>query len=475
MCCGPPSTAPSGERLAAVIVVSNRGPLSFHFDADGALEAVPGGGGLVSSLRPLLAGNGDATWASVTMGAADREAVAQDRMHDEHLRLLSVVVDDDTYRAAYDVVSNTTLWYVHHHLFDLPRRPRFDRYWRQAWAAYRSYNRSVADVLIASADPGEVILAQDYHLSLLGRMLAEARPDLRTVHFNHIPFADPTQFRALPDFAADEVLDGLSGYGACSFHARAWAESFRACYVSTGREPPPTFISSLSPDHEDLRRESSSAACAEAVRKLRAETGGRRLIVRTDRVEPSKNIVRGLLAFEELLLAHPEWQGEVTHVALAYPSRQGLADYRAYGAEVASVAERINHDLGRPDWTPIYLRMDDDRPRSLAALTISDVLLVNPVRDGLNLVAKEGPLLNTVDGVLALSREAGAWEELAGPALGLNPFDVTGTADVLHQALSISPDERTGRASQLRALVNSRTAADWLAEQLAGARAPGSG
>jgi trehalose 6-phosphate synthase len=179
-----------------------------------------------------------------------------------------------------------------------------------------------------------------------------------------------------------------------------------------------------------------------------------------------------MLAFEELLIAHPQWHDQVVHLALAYPSRQGLADYLAYGAEVTSTAERINHHFGTPDWTPIVLHVEDDRARSLAALAISDVLLVNPVRDGLNLVAKEGPLLNGVDGVLVLSHEAGAWEELAGAALGVNPFDVSGTADVLHAALSMDPAERARRATALRSLVRARTAADWMRDQLAAARPP---
>ena len=206
---------------------------------------------------------------------------------------------------------------------------------------------------------------------------------------------------------------------------------------------------------------------------LRAGTGGRRIVLRVDRVEPSKNIVRGMLAFEELLVSHPEWRGEVVHVALAYPSRQGLAEYLAYGAEIVHTAERINQTWGSPEWTPISLHVEDDRTHSLAALSVSDVLLVNPVRDGLNLVAKEGPLLNRADGVLVLSREAGAWDELAGAALGVNPFDVSGTADALHQALSMDAGERRSRASRLRDVVLARTAADWLADQLSAAQPPG--
>jgi trehalose 6-phosphate synthase len=180
-----------------------------------------------------------------------------------------------------------------------------------------------------------------------------------------------------------------------------------------------------------------------------------------------------MLAFEELLRAYPEWRGRVVHVAFAYPSRQGLAEYLAYGADVEHTAERINHAYGSDGWTPIVLSLKDDWARSLAALTLSDVLLVNPVRDGLNLVAKEGPLLNRADGVLVLSHQAGAWEELAlggGGALGVNPFDVAGTADALHAALSMDAPQRAARAAALRAAVRGRTAADWWADQLAAAQ-----
>jgi trehalose 6-phosphate synthase len=463
------------EPVDDCMVVSNRGPLSFRFDAHGTLQPAPAGGGLVSSIGPLLAGTG-ATWVSVTMSAADRAAVAQGSMVNDNFALLPVVIDDDTYRAAYDVVSNTTLWYCHHHLFDLPRRPRFDRHWREAWEGYRRYNRSVADTVVDRAAANSTVLVQDYHFSLLGRMLADERPDLRTVHFCHIPFADPNMLRVLPDAAAGELLAGLGGFTACGFHAHRWEEGFRACYADPAlsalagdASAPPTFVSSLSSDNEGLLAEAAGPECARSVESLRAQTGGRRIVLRVDRVEPSKNIVRGMLAFEELLEAYPHWRDQVVHIALVYPSRQGLAEYLAYGAEVTHTAERINQVWGTPTWTPIILHMEDDRARSLAALTISDVLLVNPVRDGLNLVAKEGSLLNGADGVLVLSREAGAWEELSDAALGVNPFDVSGTADALDRALSMDPAERASRATRLRSIVLSRSASDWLREQLAAA------
>ena len=440
--------------MSKIIVVSNRGPLAFRRGADGALVPVPAAGGLASSLHRLLAGSGT-TWASVTMGAADREAVAQGRMAEDGLDLVPVVIDDDTYRQAYDVVANTTLWYVHHHLFDLPHRPRFDRHWRVAWEGYRTYNQAVADVVVARATEGDTVLVQDYHFSLLGRMLADRRPDLRSVHFLHTPFAAPAMLGVLPDDVASELLDGMAGYSACGFHCHEWEACFRACYTAAGRVAPPTFTAPLGPDAGVLEEEAASPQCAAAATALRSEVGGRRIIARADRMEPSKNIVRGMLAFEELLEVHPEWRDHVVHVAFAYPSRQGLAEYLAYGADVVHTAERINHAFGSDGpggWTPILLSVEDDRARSLAALTLSDVLLVNPVRDGLNLVAKEGPLLNTADGVLVLSHEAGAWEELglAGAgALGVNPFDVSGTAEALHAALSMSPPERSAASGRL--------------------------
>jgi trehalose 6-phosphate synthase len=458
--------------VSGLVVVSNRGPLTFRAGDDGALVAVPAGGGLASSLHRILAGSGT-TWASVTMGAADREAVAQGLMREDGLDLLPVVIDDETYRQAYDVVANTTLWYCHHHLFDLPHRPRFDRHWRVAWEGYRAYNRAMADVIVARAGEGAAVYVQDYHFSLLGRMLAQARPDLRTVHFLHTPFAAPDMLGVLPDEVVAELLHGMAGYSACGFHCHQWEACFLACYAAAGRQAPATFVAPLGPDPGVLKEEVASPQCAEAATALRAEAGGRRIIARADRMEPSKNIVRGMLAFEELLHASPEWRGRVVHVAFAYPSRQGLSEYLAYAADVEHTAARINNALGSDGWTPILLSVEDDRARSLAALTLSDVLLVNPVRDGLNLVAKEGPLLNASDGVLVLSRQAGAWEELAlagGGALGINPFDVVGTTDALHAALTMEAPARAARAAALRTAVRGRTAADWWADQVAAAQ-----
>jgi len=478
MSCWRPSTAHGGpsaasvSSVAEVVVVSNRGPMSFKTNGGGLPVLTATGGGLAGTLHPLLGGTG-ATWVAASMSEADRLASAEGLMSEDGLHIVTLAPDADVYRMAYDVVSNATLWFCHHHLFDLPRRPRFDRHWMQAWDAYRELNLLFAEAVAEEASTGAAVLVQDYHLALAGGMLAKARPDLRTVHFSHTPFASPGMLRCLPSAAAGELLAGMAGFGACGFHTARWEEAFRSAYADQElatyagtSNPPLTFSSPLGPDPRSITEEAASPACVTAGQELDREIGDRKVIVRVDRIELSKNILRGFWAFEELLETRPEWREKVVMVAVEYPSREGLADYLAYRTGVEHTVARINETWSRAGWTPIILDVIDDRDRSLAALCRYDVLLVNPIRDGLNLVAKEGPLVNANDGVVVLSREAGAWEELYPAAVGINPFDVCETAHALDLALRMDPGERTSRAVTLREIVLGRTAADWLIDQL---------
>jgi len=455
-----------------VVVVSNRGPLSFRTGEDGEPVRAGTGGGLAATLHPLLRGTG-ATWVAAAMSPADRAAAARGLMREEGLRIVTVEPDADAYDMAYNVVSNATLWFCHHHLWDLPRRPRLDRRFAQAWDAYREVNLAFAREVAAHAPERARVLVQDYHLALVGSALAGMRPDLRTSHFSHTPFADPGFLRTLPSRAAGELLAGMAGHGACGFHTARWEASFRAGFADPGLRgaagvegPPTTYVAPLGPHPDALEAEARSDAVGEAGRRIEELAAGRRLVVRVDRVELSKNVLRGLWAFDELLETRPQWRGRVTMLALAYPSREALAEYLAYRAEVEHTVERLNERWGTPGWDPVVLGIADDRARSMAALGAYDVLLVNPVRDGMNLVAKEGPLVNGRDGVLVLSREAGAWEELHPAALGVNPFDVSETAAAIDAALAMEPDERARRAATLRRIVRGCTAADWLDRQL---------
>jgi trehalose 6-phosphate synthase len=464
-------------RVEEVVVVSNRGPLAFSRGPDGSLVARRGAGGLVSSLGPLVAGTG-AGWVAAAITDADREAAARGLVEAEGFRLWSLALDPDDYRMAYDVISNATLWFLHHGIYDLARRPLVDRRWRDAWAAYQRVNRAFAETVAEVAPVGGVALVQDYHLTLVGYWLRQARPDLRVVHFTHTPFCGPNSIRVLPEDCAAELLAAMSAHTACGFHTERWARAFRACCAEVIGHTPTTFVSPLGPDAEALAAAAASDAVAAELAWVDEVAGGRRLILRVDRLELSKNLLRGFHAFDDLLATHPEWRGRVVFCALVYPSREGLPEYLAYRNEVEHLAALVNERWGTRDWTPVVLDTTDNYPRSVAALCRYDVLLVNPVKDGMNLVAKEGPLLNRNDGVVVLSREAGAWDELGSHALEINPFDVAGTADAMARALAMEPEERAVRAAALRAVAASRSPRDWLDDQLAAAgrattRAPG--
>src|ERR1039458_6191039 len=214
--------------MTDVVMVSNRGPVSFRLEA-GRPVASGAGGGLAGTLRPLLAGSGT-TWVAATLGEGDRLATKEGLMEADGIRVVPVDTEPPVFQMAYEVISNGTLWFCHHHLFDLARRPRFDWHWHEAWAGFRRYNRQFANAVIEEAPSGATVLVQDYHLSLLGSMLAEARPDLSTVHFLHTPFGEPDMVGVLPTAAAGELLAGLAGFGACGFHTERWGAAFRRCY-----------------------------------------------------------------------------------------------------------------------------------------------------------------------------------------------------------------------------------------------------
>lgn len=452
--------------MSALVIVSNRGPLNFALD-DGALVTRKAAGGLVNALVPALVGRG-AMWIAGAIGEADRVAAESGPLHSDDIDVRLLAIDDAAYRSYYDVIANSTLWYLAHGLFDGPRRPQFDRRWHEAWAHFREVNLQFAQSVVDVAPPDAAVLVQDYHLSLVGAMVAKERADLRLVHFNHTPFCTPQELRMLPDDAAVEWLQGLAGHAACGFHTRRWASNFEACCEAVLGEVPPTFVAPAAPDLADVVGVAAGASCASSLTELEERIGDRRLIVRVDRIELSKNLLRGFLAFDELLETHPEWRERVIFEAYVYPSRQTLPDYLGYAVEVSSLIDRLNAKWSTPTWTPIVLEGTDNFPASVAGLRRYDVLLVNPVRDGLNLVAKEGVVVNERDGVLALSRESGVFDELGEWSLDANPFDITATADVLHRGLSMPADERARRAAGLRSAVEARTPSDWLEDLVDG-------
>lgn len=455
-----------------VVVVSNRGPLGFGRRADGRLTAGRGAGGLVVTLGPG-AHHHRALWIAAASSDADREAASGGVIEADGFRWRPVVVDADAYRAYYDVVANGTLWYCTHGLFDLPRRPRFDRHWHRAWEAYRAVNATFAGAVADTAPEGATVLLQDYHLALAGAMVAARRPDLRTSLFVHTPWCSPGELAVLPDGVATELLAGMAGAGAVGFHSVRWADAFAECCRERLGRVPTTFVAPASTDVEGLRATAASAACTDALAALDAAVGDRQLIVRVDRIELSKNILRGFWAFDEMLETHPELRGRVVFGAFVYPSRQGLADYLAYGQEVRTLVEVINAKWGDDGWTPILLDTSDDYPRSVAALRRYDVLLVNPVRDGFNLVAQEGPLVNERHGTVVLSTGAGSADTLGRHTLGINPFDQSQTAQALAAALRRPADQRAECSAGLLAAIGATTPLEWFDTLVAASAPPG--
>lgn len=454
-----------------LLVVSNRGPISYFRDDTGRVKARRGAGGLVVTLGPG-AERDSALWLAAATSPEDREGAALGAVRTGGLSYSPVVIEPDDYAAYYDVVANQTLWFCLHGLWDRPRRPRFDRHWWAAWDRYRAVNASFAAAADEAAADGATVLVQDYQLALVPALLAERRPDLRISTFLHTPWCSPQELATLPDPVASDLVAGLSGGGPCGFHTARWARAFAECTRAlTGREPT-TFVAPAATDLDDLRSVASSEGCDEELRRLDDLIGSRKVIVRVDRIEPSKNVLRGFWAFDELLESRPDLRGEVVFAAMVYPSRTGLAEYQAYGQEVLALAARINERWGDAGWTPILIDPDDNYPRSVAALRRADVLLVNPVRDGLNLVAKEGPLVNERDGVLVLSHEAGCWAELGAASVGINPFDITGTAGALARALDMDPGGRRTLAAGLRDAAGGRSPLDWFDDLVshAGAR-----
>lgn len=447
----------TGSKL---LVISNRGPISFVRDATGRVQPRRGAGGLVVTLGPG-AERDSALWLAAATSEEDREGAAAGSVSSGGFRFAPVVIEPDDYAAYYDVVANQTLWFCLHGLWDRPRRPRFDRHWWAAWERYQAVNATFAAAADGAAEEGATVLIQDYQLALVPGLLARRRPDLRISTFLHTPWCSPQELATLPDSVASDVVAGLSGGGPCGFHTARWADAFSDCArLILGREPA-TFVAPAATDLDDLRSVAASDACARELERLDRQIGDRKVIVRVDRIEPSKNVLRGFWAFDELLETRPDLRGEVVFAAMVYPSRTGLAEYQAYGQEVLALADRINRRWGTADWTPILLDPHDNYPSSVAALRRYDVLLVNPVRDGLNLVAKEGALVNERDGTLVLSHEAGCWAELGSAAVGVNPFDVTGTAAALARALDMDASARARMAAALPQAAGGRSPLDW--------------
>jgi trehalose 6-phosphate synthase len=472
-----------------LIVVSNRGPVSYGRGADGARTARRGGGGLVTALRPLVSRH-DVTWIASAMTDEDR-AVADEaggRAVDEtgrdgsSYRLRLVAHDPADFDRYYNIVANPLLWFLQHHLWDLVREPSHDAGLHEAWASYATVNETFAAAVAGELEeePDTPVWFHDYHLYLAPRAVRRAHPDATLAQFVHIPWPEADLWTVLPMEMRRAVHEGLLACDVVGFHTRRWRDNFLGSVETVlgaeidveagvveldGRR---TLVTAhpISVDTAEFDELAASAPVLAEERELQ-ERRPERLILRVDRTDPSKNVVRGFRAYELYLDRHREAHGRVAMLALLDPSRQEIPQYAAYLEEIDAAVRDVNGRFGRPDWQPIVLEIRDDFPRSVAAYKQYDVLLVNAIFDGLNLVAKEAPLVNERAGVLVLSENAGAHEELGQWALTVNPFDVAGQAEAIHTALELSEPTRRARAEAIRAHVREHDLEAWLGAQLA--------
>ncbi len=437
----------------ALIIVSNRGPVTFDRGPGGERVTRRGGGGLVTALRGLLEHH-DVTWIAAATTDEDRVVAAEGSSE-----VAFVAPEPDAYHGYYNVVANPMLWFIQHGLWGRGLRPDLDRAFHDAWRDYQTVNRLFADRVVVELDnnPGAAVLFHDYHLYLAPGYVRAARPDAKLAHFVHIPW--PADWTILPEEMRRAVHDGLLANDVVAFHTARWARNFEvSCDEIVGGHARTHVthhaISIDTAEFEGLAQSDDVAAEERGLEASRPE----KLVVRVDRTDPSKNIVRGLEAFGLLLDSRTEWRGRARMLALLDPSRQSIPEYVEYVAAIERTTDEIN--ARHPH--AIDLQVADNFPRSVAAYKQFDVLLVNAVYDGMNLVAKEGPLVNARDGVLVLSENAGAHEELAEWALTVNPFDVWGQAEALHEALSMDPAERRRRRDGICAQVRRHDVHAWL-------------
>jgi trehalose 6-phosphate synthase len=473
-----------------VVLLSHRGPVTF--DADGSITR--GAGGLVTALTGLTNHLDDAVWVCVggehdprgqvrlALDPAPRLIGADEDADGRVLPLRLVDVPPEVHEPFYGVIANPLLWFVQHRLYGLGDAPSLGRAERLAWhGGYVRANELAAEAVLAELQRHggkAAVLLHDYHFYLVGDLVRRAHPDVLISHFVHIPWPGPDAWKVLPPDIREHILLGLLGCDVVAFHTRSDARAFLLCVqellgfpvslehfsVQYGARTVRARAYPISIDIPSLEAVAQSAAAEEHLGRL--DLRDRQLVLRVDRTDPSKNIVRGFEAFGLLLDEHPELAERVVFLALLQPSRQDVQEYADYTAAIRAAAEAVNARHRTHAWQPVDLRFVSDMPLAAAAYRRCDVLVVNAVADGMNLVAKEAVVVNERDMVLALSEATGAHDELGRFALTLHPFDVAQQADALHEALTMPADDRAARRGMAAAVVRHNDVGRWLTVQL---------
>ncbi len=469
-----------GEQL---VIVSNRGPVTFSRTESGEREYSRGAGGLVTALNAVSRRQEGAVWIASAMSEEDAAVSRENVPYEvEDLRVTFVEHDPDAYSLMYNHIANPLLWFVQHGLYDLPYSPGLGDDTRRAWEeGYVTVNRNFAEATAGAIAGAEspVILLHDYQLYMVPRFLRERLvSDAFISLFVHIPWPEPDYWRVLPRYIREGVLESLLETSIVAFHTRRYARNFiETATAFLGAEGDAergiirhedreiwvkAYPISIDPgEFKELASDEAVEAEEEALRNLPGQ-----LVVRVDRMDLSKNTVRGFEAYGRMLERHPEMREQVTFLARVQPSREDVREYARYAEVVQETVDRVNKDHGTDAWKPIELAMEDNFPRSIAAYKNYDVLLVNAVRDGMNLVAKEAAVVNDRGGVLVLSENAGAYEELGEHALTVNPFDLDEQAEAIYRALTMPAGERARKARALKQAVEANTIEHWVQAQI---------
>jgi trehalose 6-phosphate synthase len=476
-----------------LVLVSNRGPVTFQEDG----EVKRGTGGLVTALTGL-ASHRDAVWIASALTDGDGQkaeesggkpfTVRSPAGGEYQVRL--VVSDPQAYDRFYNIFSNPMLWFIQHYLWDLSNAPDVRRHEVEAFEyGYNVVNEDLAQAVVEEIDGQDepVVMVHDYHLYTLPGLVRRARPDVFLHHFIHIPWTQPDAWRVLPNRIREEIYAGILANDIVGFHTQAYRRNFLQCCRDlmdlevdfdegvVRFEDREVWVRSypLPIDRRAIEHTSASDGVGEHEEEL-LRRRREHLVLRVDRADLSKNVLRGFSGFDLFLEQHPEFREKVTFIAQLMPSRTDVPEYAEYLERIEALVAVVNHRHGTPDWMPINLKLRDDLEEAVAAYKHYDVLLVNAMFDGMNLVAKEGPMVNERDGVSILSENTGAHEELGEYALSVNPFDIQELADSIHAALTMDDDERARRMEGLKEIVTARDPGDWIDEQLADIRAKAS-
>ena len=493
-----------------VVLLSHRGPVSFERDESGRRTGSRGAGGLVTALTGLVSDLPDAVWVCAASSEEDAAVAAEHdgqavrvaldgepRLLDQDaagvgegtsaVRVRLVEVDRQAHDDFYTVIANPLLWFLQHGMYGLALAPQLTKREHAAWDdGYVAVNRRFADAVVEEVEARggrALVMLHDYHFYLVAQEVRDRCPDALVSFFLHIPFPGPDTWRVLPPAWRERVLNGLLGNDVVAFHTEGFARNFllsaqellglpvdlEAMTVQVGQRVVAARHYPISIDVEAIRELAATPEVAGHARALTEAfcVGDRQLVLRVDRTDPSKNIVRGFEAFATMLEDHPELAGRVSFLALLQPSRQDVPEYADYLAEIGATVAKVNAAHGADGWAPIDLRLVEDLALAVAAYSVCDVLIVNALADGMNLVAKEAVVVNRRDGVLALSENTGAHQELGAFAVTLHPFDIQQQADALYAALTMDPALRRARREAAASVVRENDIAKWLVAQLA--------